>query len=197
MNYLEMSDGTGLYVEDHGTGQPVVFVHGWPLSGAMWEYQVVPLVRAGFRCITYDRRGFGRSDKPDGAYDYSLLGEDLAEIIEELQLSDVTLVGFSMGGGEVIEYLARHNVEGRVTRAMLVSSVVPGVLQTLDNPDGVAVDVFDEMRTQIEKDRPAFLTDFAKNFFGFGLLSQPVSDAMLAATCEVAMTASPVPRHDL
>lgn len=192
MAYIETNDGTGLYFEDYGNGQPIVFIHGWPLSGAMWEYQIVPLTRAGFRCITYDRRGFGRSDKPDGAYDFATLGADLAELIEELDLTDVTLAGFSMGGGEVIEYLARHNSQGRVTRAMLISSIVPGLLQTLQNPEGVPIDVLDDMRAGLEEDRPAFLTEFAKTFFGFGLLSQPISDAMLAATCEVAMHASPI-----
>lgn len=192
MSYLETNDATGIYFEDYGAGQPIVFIHGWPLSAAMWDYQIVPLSRAGFRCIAYDRRGFGRSDKPDSAYDYATLAGDLAELIDELDLTDVTLVGFSMGGGEVIEYLARHNSDGRVTRAMLVSSIVPGMLQTLENPEGVPMSVFDEMRDGIENDRPAFLTDFSKTFFGVGLLSQPVSDAMLAATCEVAMTASPI-----
>ena len=192
MSYLETSDATGIYFEEYGTGQPIVFVHGWPLSASMWDYQIVPLSRAGFRCIAYDRRGFGRSDKPDSAYDYATLAGDLAELIEELDLTDVTLVGFSMGGGEVIEYLARQNQQGRVSRAMLISSVVPGMMQTLANPDGVPMSVFDEMREGIENDRPAFLTDFAETFFGVGMLSKPVSDAMLASTCEVAMTASPV-----
>lgn len=192
MSYLETDDGTGIYFEDYGRGQPLVFIHGWPLSAAMWDYQIVPLSRAGFRCVAYDRRGFGRSDKPDAPFDYGTLAGDLAVLLEELDLTDVTLIGFSMGGGEVIEYLARHNHEGRVTRAMLVSSIVPGLLQTLENPDGVPMAVFDDMREGIENDRPAFLTDFAKTFFGVGLLSQPVSDAMLAATCEVAMTASPI-----
>lgn len=192
MSYLETNDATGIYFEDYGAGQTLVFIHGWPLSGAMWDYQIVPLARAGFRCLTYDRRGFGRSDKPDGSYDYATLAGDLAELLSELDLTDVTLIGFSMGGGEVIEYLARHNSEGRVTRAMLVSSIVPGMLQTLENPEGVAMSVFDEMREGIENDRPAFLTEFAKTFYGVGLLSQPVSDAMLAATCDVGMTASPI-----
>lgn len=191
MSYLETSDGTDLYFEDHGGGQPIVFIHGWPLSGAMWEYQVVPLTRAGFRCVTYDRRGFGRSGKSDGPYDYAALGLDLAELIDALDLKDVTLVGFSMGGGEVVEYLARHN-EGRVTRAMLISSVVPGLVQTLDNPEGVPMAALDEIREGLENDRPAFLTDFAKTFFGAGMLSSPVSDPMLAATCEAAMAASPI-----
>lgn len=193
MSYLETRDETGLYFEDYGSGHPIVFVHGWPLSGAMWEYQIVPLTRAGFRCIIYDRRGFGRSDKPDGSYDYTTLGGDLAELIDELDLTDVTLVGFSMGGGEVIEYLARHNGQGRVTRAMLISSIVPGLLQTLENPEGVPMDALDDMREGLENDRPAFLTDFAKTFFGAGTFSQPVSDAMLSATCQCAMEASPIP----
>ena len=192
MAFIEASDGTRLYVEDNGAGDPLVFVHGWPLSGAMWEYQVVPLVEAGFRCITYDRRGFGRSDKPAAGYDYKTLGLDLAQIIERLDLKGATLVGFSMGGGEVVEYLARHNAARRVSRAMLVSSIVPFMLKTATNPDGVDMSVFDTMCEGLRSDRPAFLTDFTKTFFGAGLLSSPISDPMLAATCEVAMTASPI-----
>lgn len=191
MAFIETADATRLYYEDWGQGAPIVFVHGWPLSGGMWEYQTVPLTRAGFRCITYDRRGFGRSDKPFAGYDYETLGRDLAQLIEALDVQNVTLVGFSMGGGEVVEYLTRHN-RGRVARAMLVSSIVPYMLKTPNNPDGVDEEMFQEMADGILDDRPAFLTEFAKQFFGFGLLAAPVSDPFLAAYCEAAMGSSPI-----
>lgn len=196
MAFLDTKDGTKIYFEDTGEGKPLVLIHGWPLSGAMWEYQVEPLARAGFRTIAYDRRGFGRSDKPFKGYDYATLARDLASLIEHLQLTGVTLVGFSMGGGEVAEYLARHNTSGRVTKAVLVSSIVPFLLQTADNPDGVDASVFQDMQDGLRKDRPAFLTDFTEKFFNVGLLTSPVSMPMLAASCEVAMTASPIATID-
>ncbi|MEQ1654001.1 MAG: alpha/beta hydrolase [Hyphomicrobium sp.] len=192
MTTISAADATEIYFEDIGKGQPIVFIHGWPLSGAMWEYQVVPLVQAGFRRISYDRRGFGRSGKSSTAYDYATLGADLAALIEHLDLSDVTLVGFSMGGGEVVEYLAKHNAKQRVARAMLVSSITPFMLQTTDNPDGVEAQVFDDMLDGLRDDRPAFLTNFTEKFFNVGMLSSPVSMPMLASSCEVAMTAAPI-----
>lgn len=192
MPTVKVKNGPEIYVEDVGTGPAIVFIHGWPLSGAMWEYQIVPLVEAGFRCISYDRRGFGRSCKSPTDYSYSALAGDLAAVLEELDITDATLVGFSMGGGEVVEYLTRHNKTRRVVRAMLVSSIVPFMLKTDDNPDGVDVSVFAEIQAGLRADRPAFLTDFAEKFFGVGMISSPVSMPMLAATCEVAMTASPL-----
>lgn len=191
MSIIKAKDGAEIYVEDVGKGQPLVFIHGWPLSGAMWEYQVVPLVEAGFRCVSYDRRGFGRSCKNGTAYDYATLGADLAAVVSGRDLRDATLVGFSMGGGEVVEYLTKHNAERRVARAILVSSIVPFMLKTADNPDGVDGSVFDDMIAGLRDDRPGFLTDFTEKFFGVGLMSSPVSMPMLAASCEVAMTASP------
>lgn len=192
MPTIKVKNGPEIYYEDVGQGPAIVFIHGWPLSGAMWEYQVVPLIEAGFRCISYDRRGFGRSCKNPSDYSYSALGADLAALLEELDVTDATLVGFSMGGGEVVEYLTRHNKTRRVVRAMLVSSIVPFLLKTPDNPDGVDIGVFDEMIAGLRTDRPGFLTDFAEKFFGVGMLSSPVSMPMLAANCEVAMTASPI-----
>lgn len=191
MAFFKADDGTAIYFEDAGEGQALVFVHGWPLSGAMWEYQVVPLVEAGFRCITLDRRGFGRSEKPATGYDYKTMGADVARLIDHLGLENVTLIGFSMGGGEVMEVLTRHNT-GRISKAMLVSSVVPYLLQGPDNPDGVGAETFNEMTEGLRSDRPAFLTDFAEKFFGVGFLTSPVSMPMLAATCELAMHASPL-----
>ncbi len=192
MSFLTTTDGTDIYFEDTKTGEPIVFIHGWPLSSAMWEYQVVPLSEAGFRCVTYDRRGFGRSSKPAGGYDYGTLADDLSALLEKLDLRNVTLVGFSMGGGEAVEYLSRHGSAGRVSRAVLVASIVPYLLRTGDNPEGVEMSVFDGIRDGLRKDRPAFLTDFTKGFFGVSMLSSPISDSFLAATCEVAMQASPI-----
>lgn len=191
MSYFQTTDGQNIYYEDWGAGDPIVFIHGWPLSGAMWEYQMVELSGRGHRCIAYDRRGFGNSDKPYDGYGFDRLGRDLAELIEKLNLKNVTLVGFSMGGGEVVEYLARYNQNGRVTKAVLASSVVPLLVQTDDHPDGVEPHVFYEMIEDIREDRPAFLTKFAETFFGVGVLTSPISMPMLAATCELAMRASP------
>ncbi|MFZ4783679.1 MAG: alpha/beta fold hydrolase [Armatimonadaceae bacterium] len=197
MSFIEQEDGYDLYFEDTGgDGPPVIFIHGWPLSGAMWEYQIVPLSKAGLRCITYDRRGFGQSDKPPTGYDYQTLGDDLADLIEQLDLSNVTLVGFSMGGGEVAEYLTQHNADGRVTKAILVSSIVPYLLRAPDNPDGVEASAFTQMQDSLKLDRPDFLAGFTKTFFGVGMLSSPVSDNMLAANCQVAMQASPIATLD-
>lgn len=191
MAFVQSGDGTGIYYEDLGDGPPLVFIHGWPLSGAMWEYQVVPLVEAGFRCITVDRRGFGRSDKPGAGYDYKTMGADVAAVIDGLGLDHVTLIGFSMGGGEVMEVLTRHNT-GCVTKAMLISSIVPFLLKSPDNPGGVDGQAFEDMIAGLRRDRPGFLTDFTEKFFSVGLLSSPVSMPMLAANCELAMHASPV-----
>lgn len=191
MSIFKTSDGTELYFEDWGKGDPIVFIHGWPLSGAMWEYQMVPLAEAGFRCISYDRRGFGRSSKPYDGYDYRTLGRDLAELLDHLNVTNVTLVGFSMGGGEVIEVLSRHSAKARVARAVLVASIVPFMLKTNDHEEGVDASVFEEMAAGLRTDRPGFLTSFAEKFFGVGIMSSPVSMPMLAANCEVAMLASP------
>lgn len=191
MTTFSAADGTQIYYEDLGEGPALVFIHGWPLSGAMWEYQIVPLVEAGFRCITIDRRGFGRSGKPATGYDFKTMGADVAGLIDHLDLQDVTLVGFSMGGGEVIEVLTRHNT-GNVTKALLVSSVVPYLLKSHDNPEGVDQQTFDDMITGLRDDRPAFLSDFTEKFFGVGILTSPVSPPMLAANVELAMHASPL-----
>ena len=141
MATIETRDGTSLYYKDWGRGQPVVFIHGWPLSADMWEYQMVALASKGFRAIGYDRRGFGRSDQPWTGYDYDTMADDLSDLIEALDLRDVVLVGFSMGGGEVARYIGRHGTK-RVAKAVLVSSVVPAFGKTPGNPDGVDPSVF-------------------------------------------------------
>ena len=167
-----------LFVQDVGQGKPAVFISGWPLSHEMWEYQFNVLPKHGIRCIGYDRRGFGKSDKPWESYDYNTLAADLKAVLDGLDLHDVTLVGFSMGGGEVVRYLAKYGSE-RVSKAVLISSVVPYMLQTDDNPDGLPKEVFDGFVENVESDRPKFLAGFAKDFYGNSLLNNAVSDEIL------------------
>ncbi|MEO5984875.1 MAG: alpha/beta hydrolase [Ferruginibacter sp.] len=180
-----------IYYEDLGEGVPVVFIHGWPLSGSMWEYQVTELMKLGMRCITYDRRGFGKSDKPAGEYDYETLTGDLKSLLDELDLTNVTLVGFSMGGGEIAKYFSLYG-GARVSKAILVSAVVPYMLKTNDNPNGVPQEQFDEMTKGMKADRPAFMEKFNKAFFGVSLINHPVSDAFLTNSLTRVMEASPI-----
>ncbi len=191
MPRLKIQDGTQLYFEDWGQGRPLVLIHGWPLSSAMWEHQALALGEAGFRVVTYDRRGFGRSSQPWSGYDYDTLSADLAGLIEALELRDVGLVGFSMGGGEVLRYLSRYGALERVNQVALVSSVTPLLQQRSDNPKGVPPEAFQDMMDQLRDDRPKFLAGFAKQFYGVGLLSSPVSDERLQVDLQVAMSASP------
>lgn len=191
MAYVEAADGTRLFYKDWGSGRPVVFIHGWPVNADMWEYQMVPMARHGLRTIAYDRRGFGRSDQPGGPYDYDVLADDLAALLDTLDLHDVTLVGFSMGGGEVARYLSRHG-SARIARTVLVAAVTPFLLRTPDNPEGVERGVFDQMVEGLSKDRPHFLAGFGKGFFGVGLLSSPVSAEFLQWNANLALMASPL-----
>ena len=180
-----------IYYEDSGTGLPVVFIHGWPLSGSMWEYQVTQLPQQGLRCITYDRRGFGKSDRPFGCYGYNTLAGDLKALLDELNLHKVTLVGFSMGGGEIAKYFSLYGGE-RVAKVVLISAVVPYMLQTADNPDGVPQEAFDKMLKEITDDRPGFLEEFNKDFYGVELLNKPVTDAYLTNALTQGLNASPI-----
>jgi len=174
-----------------GTTQPtIVFIHGWPLSHEMWENQVAYFADRGYRCVAYDRRGFGKSSKPWGGYDYDTFADDLKAVIDELNLNNVVLVGFSMGGGEVARYFSRHG-GANVSKAVLVSAVTPYMLKTDDNPDGVPQDTFDSMTEDMKKDRYAFLETFAKQFYGVGLMSHPVSQAHLNHDFLLASLASP------
>ena len=195
MPFIKAADGTDLFYKDWGSGPPVVFVHGWPLNADMWEYQMVPLVRSGLRTIAADRRGFGRSGQPAGGYGYDVLADDLWVLLKALDLRDVTLVGFSMGGGEVVRTLARHG-GARVSRAVLVAAVTPFLLKTADNPDGVDRSVFDGMVEQLQADRPHFLARFGKAFFGAGLLSSPVSAELLEWCGDMALQGSPLATLD-
>ena len=190
MATIRTSDGTQLYVNDWGRGRAVVLIHGWPLDADMWADQALFLAEHGCRVVAYDRRGFGRSSQPWDGYDYDTLSDDLATIIDTLALSDVTLVGFSMGGGEVARYLSRHG-SAKVAKAALVSAVTPFLLKTDDNPTGVDQSVFDGMLAGIAADRAAFFGGFFPAFFGNSLLRKRVSAEALAWTQSIAMLASP------
>ncbi|MEO6454998.1 MAG: alpha/beta hydrolase [Ginsengibacter sp.] len=185
------SEPINIYYEDSGKGKPVVFIHGWPLSGSMWEYQVTQLPQQGLRCITYDRRGFGKSDRPFTGYDYDTLSADLKALLDELDLQDVTLAGFSMGGGEIAKYFS-HYGNARVSKVVLISAVVPYMLKTNDNPYGVPQEIFEKMSEAMQKDRPAFFEDFNKDFFGVSLINHPVSEAFLQNGLTKVMDASPI-----
>lgn len=189
MIYIQTKDGTRLYTLDWGSGDPLVLVHGWPLSTRMWEYQMQVLPEHGIRCVSYDRRGFGRSSQPWTGYDYDTLADDLATVMESLDLQNVTLAGFSMGGGEVARYMSRHQGK-RVARVVLIGAVTPFLLKTGDHPDGIDRSVFDGVLSGLAADRPGFLTEFSKGFFGLGTVSKAVSNAFLSAYCEDAMRAS-------
>ena len=175
INTVETRDGTQLYVKELGEGRPVMLIHGWPLSADSWDPVMMALADKGFRAIAYDRRGFGRSDQPKSGYDYDTFADDLADVMKATGATDnVALVGFSMGGGEIARYMSRHGGSG-VSKAVLVSSVVPYMLKTDDNPDGVPQSTFDEMTEGMKTNYRAFFTDFFKDFYGDGLLSDKVS----------------------
>lgn len=193
MTYAKTRDGAHLYVKDWGAGDPVVLIHGWPLSSDSWDPIANALVEAGHRVIAYDRRGFGRSDQTAGGYNYDGFADDLADVMEaHFATSNVTLVGFSMGGGEVARYMSRHQGKG-VVRAALIASVVPFIKQTEDNPDGVPQSKFDEIEQNIRDDRPAFLQSFLQQFYGVGFISKPVSQAVLDAGWHMGMQAGLLP----
>lgn len=186
----ENSGGIDLYYEDLGKGQPVVLIHGWPLSGASWEKQVGAMLAAGHRVITYDRRGFGQSGKPGTGYDYDTLAQDLHKLVTKLDLRHVALVGFSMGGGEVARYLGRYGSE-RVSKAVYISAVPPFLLKTADNPEGVDGGVFDGIRKAVVADRPAFLSAFFADFYNVDLLGgKRISDQAVQSSWNVAVGAS-------
>ena len=186
----ENSSSIDLYYEDHGSGKPVVLIHGYPLSGASWEKQVPALLSAGYRVITYDRRGFGKSSQPTSGYNYDSFAEDLNKLITHLALQDVTLVGFSMGGGEVARYLGRNGSK-RVSRAVIIGGVPPFLLKTEDNPEGLDGSVFEDIQNAAAADRYAFLMEFLRNFYNADvLLGKLVSEEAMRASWNVAASAS-------
>ncbi|KLK87239.1 bromoperoxidase [Methanoculleus sediminis] len=195
MSYLtvgkENSGTIDLYYEDHGAGRPVVLIHGWPLSSKSWEKQVPVLLDAGYRVVAYDRRGFGNSSKPTSGYDYDTLAEDLHKLMTELDLADATLVGFSMGGGEVARYLGTYGSD-RVEKAVFISAIPPFLLKTADNPEGVDGSVFDGIMESIAADRPAFLSGFLSDFYNVDLLGgDRISDEVVRLSWNIAAAASP------
>src|SRR6476646_8572270 len=186
----ENSGNIDLYYEDHGSGQPVVLIHGYPLSCASWEKQLPVLLEAGFRVITYDRRGFGKSSQPTAGYNYDTFAEDLHKLITQLELRDFSLVGFSMGGGEVARYFGKYGSKG-VSKAVFVSAVPPFLLKTADNPEGVDGSVFEGIQKAVAADRYAFFTEFFKNFYNTDVnLGKRVSEQAVQASWNVACISS-------
>jgi len=179
-----------IFYEDYGSGQPVILIHGWPLSRKSWEQQVWKIVEEGYRCISYDRRGFGISSSPWDGYDYSALTSDLNEIIKQLDLKEAVLVGFSMGGGEVVRYFTDYGSD-RIAKAVLISSVIPIVKKTDDNPDGVPQKDLDGIIESLESDRLGFLKEFSKGFYNYDKNKDRVSQAVLDYDFIVASHASP------
>ena len=163
--FVQTRDGQQLFYRDVGTGKPVVFVHGWTLSSAIWRGQLDWLAEQGLRAVAYDRRGHGQSTKPESGYDYETLSGDLATLLERLDLKDVTLVGHSMGSGEVVRYLARHGT-ARVARVMLVAPTTPFALKTEDNPEGFDKAIYDKLVAALQADRPAYMTAGMPAFLG-------------------------------
>ena len=188
MPYIETTDKTQLYYKDWGAGRPVILLHGWPLSSDSWDDQSLAFANAGLRVIAYDRRGFGRSSQPWDGYNYDTLADDLAAVIDRTGAQDASIVGFSMGGGEVARYMSRHGGKN-VKQAALVASIVPYMLQTPDNPNGVPKETFDEMAAGMKEDRAKFFASFFETFYGVGLMSQPVSQEVVQWSRQVAMMA--------
>ena len=186
----ENTDDVEIYYEDHGAGQPVVLIHGYPLNGHSWEKQERVLLEAGYRVITYDRRGFGQSSQPTVGYDYDTFAADLNTLLGHLELNDVVLVGFSMGTGEVTRYLAAFG-SGRVRKAVLMGAIPPYLLKTGDNPEGVDQSVFDGIKAAVVKDRPAYFKDFLDNFYNVDVLRpERISDQAWQNSFNVAVAAS-------
>lgn len=186
----ENSANIELYYEDHGSGKPIVLIHGYPLSGASWERQLPILLDAGYRVVTYDRRGFGKSSLPTTGYNYNTFAEDLHKIIAKLKLNDVTLAGFSMGGGEVARYIGKYGSKG-IAKTVIISGVPPFLLKTSDNPEGVDASVFEGIEKAVAVDRYAFFTEFFKNFYNTDqLLGKGVSEQVVQASWNLAASTS-------
>jgi len=188
----ENSTPIELYYEDHGSGSPVVLIHGWPLSGASWEKQTAALLAAGHRVITYDRRGFGRSSKPATGYNYDTFAADLDKLLKKLNLKKVALVGFSMGSGEVTRYIGKYGTR-RIRKAVLIGTLGPYLVKAADNAEGVDAKVFDDIKAALRKDRPAFLMEFLKNFYNYDVTGgKLVSERVLEDNWNVGVGASAI-----
>ena len=188
----ENSTSIDLYYEDHGSGQPVVLIHGYPLDGHSWEKQSAALLAAGYRVITYDRRGFGQSSQPTTGYDYDTFAADLDKLLKKLNLTKVALVGFSMGSGEVTRYLGKYGSK-RIRKAVLIGTLGPCLVKKPDNPEGVDAAVFDGIKSAIRADRPAYLMEFLRNFYNYDVTGgKLVSDRVLEDNWNVAAGASAI-----
>ena len=186
----ENSGSIKLYYEDHGSGKPVVLIHGYPLSGDSWEKQLPVLLDAGYRVITYDRRGFGKSSQPTEGYNYDTFAADLRRLIEKLELQDVALVGFSMGGGEIARYFGKYGSDG-VSKAVIIGGVPPFLVKTDDDPEGVDAAVFEGIKQAVAKDRYAFFTEFFKNFYNTDVfMGERVSEHVIHASWKLAASSS-------
>jgi len=184
------TENVDIFYEDYGKGQPVILIHGWPLSRKSWEHQVWKIVESGYRCISYDRRGFGISSAPWSGYDYSALASDLNQIITQLNLEDVIIVGFSMGGGEVVRYCTDFGTD-KVAKTALISSIIPLVKQKEDNPSGVAEKDLKDIQNALEEDRVGFLKEFSRGFYNFEDNKDKISQAQLDYDFVIASHASP------
>lgn len=188
MSFIKTRDNTSLYYKDWGRGRPVILIHGWPLSADSWDDLSLSIANAGYRAISYDRRGFGRSDQPFEGYDYDTFSDDLMDVMQALGTEDATLVGFSMGGGEVARYMSNYKGKN-IGQTVLISSIVPYMLKTDNNPNGVPQDAFDKMAQSLKEDRAQFFTNFFKDFYGSGTFSPAVSPELIDWSRNVAMTA--------
>jgi len=194
MSYVDVgkenSTSIHLYYEDHGSGQPVVLIHGYPLSSASWEKQVPVLLANGYRVIAYDRRGFGKSSQPTVGYNYDTFAEDLRKLVTHLKLRNFVLVGFSMGGGEVARYIGKYGSKD-VSKAVIIGGIPPYLLKTADKPEGVDGSVFEGIQKAVAADRYAFFTEFFKNFYNTDvLLGKRVSEQAVQASWNTAAIAS-------
>jgi non-heme chloroperoxidase len=177
MPKITTKDGTQLYYNDWGSGQPVVFSHGWPLSADAFEDQMMFLASRGFRCIAHDRRGHGRSDQPWNGNNLDTYGDDLADLVQKLDLKDAVHVGHSTGGGEVTRYIGRHGT-GRVAKVVLISAIPPLMLKTAANPDGLPIEPFDQIRAGVAGDRSQFFKDLSMPFYGFNRPGASISQGL-------------------